>query len=189
VAQHGSGATCKEEEAEEESQREADASQDDEEAEEKLTPPSSHELRFVEIDDPDAGRLLSAYFEELAERFGAFEPPTREALTSDAQTGAIVLAYDAGIPVACGSLRKLSSDSLEVKRMFVTPRARGHGWGRRILGALEERARAMGGQRLLLDTAASLTEAAALYLSAGYQEVPRYNDNPYAARWFEKRLG
>ena len=27
-----------------------------------------------------------------------------------------------------------------------------------------------------------------MYLSAGYVEIPRYNDNPYANHWFEKRL-
>jgi len=27
-----------------------------------------------------------------------------------------------------------------------------------------------------------------MYLREGYLEVRRYNDNPYAARWFEKGL-
>ena len=39
-----------------------------------------------------------------------------------------------------------------------------------------------------LDTNRSLTEAQALYRSAGYVEVPRFNDEPYAHHWFEKRL-
>ncbi len=39
-----------------------------------------------------------------------------------------------------------------------------------------------------LDTAAYLTEALPLYQSAGYVEIPAYNDNPYAAHWFEKRV-
>ena len=39
-----------------------------------------------------------------------------------------------------------------------------------------------------LDTAAHLTEALALYLAAGYREIPPYNDNPYAAHWLEKGL-
>lgn len=27
-----------------------------------------------------------------------------------------------------------------------------------------------------------------MYVREGYAEVAQYNDNPYAARWFEKRL-
>lgn len=39
-----------------------------------------------------------------------------------------------------------------------------------------------------LDTGKHLTEATALYRSSGYQEISAYNENPYAARWFEKSL-
>lgn len=40
-----------------------------------------------------------------------------------------------------------------------------------------------------LDTSAHLTEALALYRSAGYTEIPAYNDNPYAAHWLSRDLG
>jgi hypothetical protein len=36
---------------------------------------------------------------------------------------------------------------------------------------------------------AALVEAIALYRSAGYVEVPAFNDEPFAHHWFEKRLG
>ena len=49
-------------------------------------------------------------------------------------------------------------------------------------------ARALGARRILLDTAAPLLEAAALYRSAGYEDVPRYNDNPHAIAWFGRSL-
>ena len=39
-----------------------------------------------------------------------------------------------------------------------------------------------------LETNGTLTEAIALYRSAGYAEVPAFNDEPYAQHWFEKRL-
>lgn len=41
---------------------------------------------------------------------------------------------------------------------------------------------------LRLDTNRSLTEARALYARNGYREILRYNDNPYADHWFEKRM-
>ena len=40
----------------------------------------------------------------------------------------------------------------------------------------------------MLDTNRVLGEAVALYARAGYREIERYNDNPYAQAWFEKRV-
>ena len=46
----------------------------------------------------------------------------------------------------------------------------------------------MGLTILRLDTNSALTEAQVLYRKEGYREVERFNDNPYAHHWFEKRL-
>jgi len=151
-------------------------------------PPSRSGVCAVDVDCADALQLLEAYFDELRERFGSFDPPSREALRADAARGVVLIAYDRGNAVACGSLRLLDSYTAEVKRMFVAPEARGRGHGRQVLRALEERARSMGCRRVVLDTAASLKEAASMYLSEGYVAIEPYNDNPYAAHWFEKRL-
>ena len=43
-------------------------------------------------------------------------------------------------------------------------------------------------QTLCLETRNELREAIALYLSSGYREVPPFNDEPYADRWFEKAV-
>jgi GNAT superfamily N-acetyltransferase len=146
------------------------------------------EVRAVDVDDPGAIRLVEAYFTELRERFGAFTPPSRAELRADAVGGAVLVVYDGDQGIACGSLRLLEPDTGEVKRMFVAPEAREKGRGRLLLRALEDRARALGCRRVVLDTAAVLEEAARLYLREGYVEIPRYNDNPYAARWFRKAL-
>ena len=39
-----------------------------------------------------------------------------------------------------------------------------------------------------LYTNRSLAEAKAMYRARGYVEIPRYNDDPYADHFFEKRL-
>lgn len=149
----------------------------------KEPPPSA-----VAHDDPDLLVLLEAYFDELRERLGSFDPPSAEELRADGARGVVLLAYEGGAPVACGSLRVLDEETAEVKRMFVAPKARGRGHARRILRALEDRARSFGCSRVVLDTAAPLEQAAKLYLREGYVEIDRYNDNPYAARWFQKML-
>jgi GNAT superfamily N-acetyltransferase len=72
--------------------------------------------------------------------------------------------------------------------MWVDPAARGLGIGRSLLSALEGAAAELGCHTVRLDTAAYLTEALPLYRSAGYSDIPAYNDNPYSAHWLEKRL-
>ena len=73
--------------------------------------------------------------------------------------------------------------------MWVDQSARGLGLGRRLLERLEQHAAEHGGSDVVrLETNASLTEAIALYRSAGYREVAAFNDEAYADHWFEKRL-
>ena len=102
--------------------------------------------------------------------------------------GKVLLAYLHGEAIACAGLKHHAGGMSEVKRMWVGPSARGLGLGRRMLGAVEDLARSEGVTRLRLDTNEHLTEAIAMYRSAGYQEIPRYTDEPFATHWFEKSL-
>jgi ribosomal protein S18 acetylase RimI-like enzyme len=77
----------------------------------------------------------------------------------------------------------------EIRHVWVHPDARRLGLARRLLGELERAAEAFGYGAVRLDTHAALTEAQAMYRACGYTEIPRYDDNVYAAYWFEKRLG
>jgi ribosomal protein S18 acetylase RimI-like enzyme len=72
--------------------------------------------------------------------------------------------------------------------MWVADSVRGLGIGHRLLAELERRAAAHGARAVRLDTNRHLVEAIALYRSAGYVEVPRFNDEPFAHHWFEKPL-
>ena len=73
--------------------------------------------------------------------------------------------------------------------MWVLGSARGLGIGRRMLGELEARVAESGATVARLETNRALVEAIALYRSAGYREVPAFNDEPFADHWFEKQLG
>ena len=53
---------------------------------------------------------------------------------------------------------------------------------------VREAARALGYERVRLDTGARQPHARALYASAGFKSIPDYNDNPKAAYWGEKVL-
>jgi GNAT superfamily N-acetyltransferase len=72
--------------------------------------------------------------------------------------------------------------------MWLTPQARGLGLGRRLLEMLEECALAGGARVAHIETSEVLTEAISLYRSAGWVEVPAFNDEPFADHWFEKPL-
>lgn len=74
--------------------------------------------------------------------------------------------------------------------VFDTPRssARGLGLGRRLLTELEGLAASRGARVARLDTHRALVEAMSLYRSAGYREIPAFNDDPFSDHWFEKEL-
>ena len=68
------------------------------------------------------------------------------------------------------------------------PDHRGQGLASRLLERLEDEVRKTGRTTVVLDTHSSLTEAITLYERRGYLSTERYNDNPYAKRWFRKTI-
>ena len=92
------------------------------------------------------------------------------------QRGAFLIASMDGAPVGCGAVRLLDEDTGEIKRMFVTPAARGMGLGRRLADALEAEARALGARRLILETGIRQVAAIALYRNCGFEPIPLYGE-------------
>jgi GNAT superfamily N-acetyltransferase len=148
-------------------------------------------LRAERADGPAGSRLLADYFADRARLPEGFDPDLGAPATADEMAppaGTFLVAYLGDEAVACGGLKTLASSVGEVKRMYVAPEARGRGLGRRLLAALEEAARDLRLHTLRLDTTERMPEARRLYETSGYRQIARYNDNPYAALWFEKRL-
>jgi GNAT superfamily N-acetyltransferase len=102
--------------------------------------------------------------------------------------GVLLLARADGAPAGLGGVRYLDTEIAEVKSMYVAPPFRGTGLGRQILARLDEIALEHGCRSVRLDTSDYLTPAVGLYRSAGYREVPAYNENPKADLWFERPL-
>ncbi|HET7588975.1 MAG TPA: GNAT family N-acetyltransferase [Solirubrobacterales bacterium] len=103
--------------------------------------------------------------------------------------GVFLMTRVGGRPAGIGGVRYLDTEIAEVKSMYVSPEFRGAGLGRRILARLDEIAAEHGCRAVRLDTSDYLTPAVGLYRSAGYVEVPAYNENPKADLWFERTLG
>jgi len=150
------------------------------------------ELTAVSVHGPEARVCLGRYFDEIAARFPeGFDRETDGAAYLDdfePPAGVFLVAHILGEPAGCGALRTFSPGVAEIKRMWVSPQVRGMGVGRKLLVALEQAARERRLLTVRLDTHSSLAEALRLYRSAGYREIPRFNDNPYAHHWFEKTL-
>lgn len=149
----------------------------------------------IERVDPasrEARSCVERYYAELAARFDGGFDPGRSIAADDAAlrppAGAFLVASVDGEPVACGAVMTVGSGIGSIKRMWVADTVRGLGFGRRMLLALEQQARALGVTTLRLETNRALTEAIRLYESSGYAAVPAFNGDPYADHWFEKRL-
>jgi DNA-binding MarR family transcriptional regulator/N-acetylglutamate synthase-like GNAT family acetyltransferase len=159
---------------------------------ERLLSAALVEIASVDPARRDAQWCLREYVAELGDRFDTgFDPAqsiSAETHELRPPAGEFLIATLAGEPVGCGALRFHGAAPTEIKRMWVAGSARGLGVGRRLLGELEARAAAAGTRVVRLETNRSLTEAIALYRSAGYREVEAFNDEPYAHHWFEKEL-
>ncbi len=151
------------------------------------------EIAETEPTHPDAQFCLQSYFAELDHRFDAgfdvahsISPNVEDLQPPD---GLLVVARLGAEPVGCGGLRFRGDEVCDVKRMWVAKSTRGMGLGRRLLEELETHAVEHGARVLHLETNQSLTEAIALYRSAGFVEVAAFNDESYADHWFEKLIG
>jgi DNA-binding MarR family transcriptional regulator/GNAT superfamily N-acetyltransferase len=150
------------------------------------------ELEVVDPASPDAERCLQAYYAELDRRMEhGYDLAVAVRIEPDEvrpPSGAFLVARLRGEAVGCGALRLHGAEPAEIKRMWVDGGVRGLGIGRRLLADLERRAADAGAPAVRLDTNRVLVEAISLYRSAGYEEIPRFNDEPHAHHWFEKRL-
>ncbi|MFI8521467.1 GNAT family N-acetyltransferase [Streptomyces sp. NPDC085481] len=146
------------------------------------------DIRPTPFDHPDAVKLNDAVQLEYAERYKDDDGDGEGDLTPlDASMfahprGLYLLAYDSeDRPVATGGWRTQDENDegyhdgdAELKRMYVTPEARGLGLARRILAILEADARAAGRTRMVLETGTAQPEAIALYTSSGYEPCAKF---------------
>ena len=88
--------------------------------------------------------------------------------------GDVLLVYDGDVPAACAGFKRYSDEDAEIKRVWVEPGFRGQGIASEMMRRLEEKARADGYKRLILQTRAIMTDAVGLYQSLGYRIIDSY---------------
>jgi GNAT superfamily N-acetyltransferase len=136
--------------------------------------------------------LFAEYMELVRERVGSDFVPTERIFATvddfDGPGAAWLVVYEGERAIACGGLRLIEPGIAEIKRMFVTRSERGRGHARLLLTELEERAQAIGAERVRLLTTEVLHEARALYASVGYRAVGVAMVEGRVDLWLEKRL-
>jgi DNA-binding MarR family transcriptional regulator/GNAT superfamily N-acetyltransferase len=159
---------------------------------ERLLIASMVQITVADPTSQDARWCIEQYFTELSERFETGFDPTlgisAHAHELTPPVGLLLVARLREEPIGCGALKFHENTVGELKRMWVAPRARGLGLGRRLLEALEYNAREAGMTVIHLETNRTLIEAIELYRHSEYKEVEAFNNEPYAHHWFEKRL-
>jgi|SRR5580698_5274892 putative acetyltransferase len=109
--------------------------------------------------------------QELASLPGHYAPPD----------GRLLLAEYESQLAGCVALHKLASESCEMKRLYLRPQFRGKGLGRAFANRIISEARAIGYQRMRLDTVEPvMKDAVAMYRRLGFKEIAPYCDNPIA---------
>ena len=111
----------------------------------------------------DADRIYALLNEHLTE--GRLLPRRVDEITAHAHR--FVVAVQRDRLVGCADLAPLSRTVAEVRTLVVTPEARSHGLGRRIVDELERRAIRAGFQKLC-----AFTHAPAYFVEMGFSIVP-----------------
>lgn len=86
----------------------------------------------------------------------------------------VVVIYEDDVVVSCGAIKESMPGSMEVKRMYTIPAARGRGLAGKVLFELEKWAADLGYSKCVLETGKKQPEAIALYRKSGYKIIPNY---------------
>jgi GNAT superfamily N-acetyltransferase len=104
--------------------------------------------------------------------------------------GCLLIAKRGSEAVGVIGLKPLAPGVAEIKRLYVTPEARGAGLGRALAERALAEARDKGYERVRLDThRPSMAEAIAMYRKLGFFQIPPYGpDLDGQIAFFEKSL-
>lgn len=116
-----------------------------------------------------AGTLSSQHLdEELQHIEKKYGPPG----------GRMYLLLAEGQPAGCVALTGNDAEYCELKRLYVRPVYRGHGYSRLLCQKVIQDARDIGYRYMRLDTFPFMQSAIHLYEKLGFKVTAKYNDNP-----------
>jgi len=92
--------------------------------------------------------------------------------------GGIVLCKLNNECIGCVGVRKIDSNTAELKRMFIKPAFQKKGAGKMLLQKAVELAQSLNYNTIRLDTLNHMTAAISLYKNYGFYEIAAYYHNP-----------
>jgi putative acetyltransferase len=131
----------------------------------------------ADIDATDPSKVpvgLARIDEEIESLPGPYAPPR----------GEVILAFEKMALVACGGLRDVGPKVGEIRRVYVRADHRGGGFGPRLTGALLDRARELGYERVRVDTLATMAGAIQFYQEMGFRRIAPYWPHPVSTALF-----
>jgi len=130
-------------------------------------------IKRTNSDDPDFKSLVRLLDAELAIADGEDHAFYSQFNKID-KIKYVVMGYKNGVPAGCGAIKELGINTMEVKRMFVSPDKRNKGFATRILTELEKWARELSCTKCILETGKRQPDAIGLYKKNGYKSIPNY---------------
>jgi len=146
-------------------------------------------IKRTNSEDPDFCELVKELDKDLKLRDGE-EHVFYSQFNKTDKIKHVLVAYDEDLCVGCGALKAYSSDTMEVKRMFVRESHRSKGIASGILHALELWSNELGYKKCILETGKKQPEAIRLYQKNQYRIIPNYGpyENVENSVCFEKEL-
>ncbi len=92
--------------------------------------------------------------------------------------GELLVALENDEVLGMVAYHRLTSKRCEMKRLYLTPNARGRHLGERLVETIIEHAKSSGYEEMVLDTIKPLKAAVSLYRKLGFEECEAYYDNP-----------
>jgi len=152
-------------------------------------------IRAEAPDAPDARALIGELDELLTPMYDASDRHGYSVDKLKRQGVHFFVVRCGGEPAGCGGVQIVDAAANdipygELKRMYVRPRFRGQGLGRRLVHHLTDVVRAHGLDVVRLETGIHQTEAIALYESCGFGRIPPFGDyfESPVSLCYEKRL-
>jgi len=135
-----------------------------------------YEIRRTISEDTGFQLLISHLDDELWNELHE-DQATYDELNQVKDLKTAIVVYVHGTPAAIGCFKQFNDNTVEIKRMFVEKKFRGHGLSKCVLSELEKWAFESGYQYAVLETSVHFTVAQKLYSGAGYQLIKNYD--PY----------
>lgn len=149
------------------------------------------ELKIREATNSDSEKIKSVVFEVLKEYDLDPDPGSTDKdldgiedyyCLNGGYFGVIEEDYDI---VATVGIYKLSENTCELRKMYALPSQRGRGLGRKLMEFSLTKAKDLGFERVVLETASPLVEAIALYKKYGFTEYSPDNLSSRCDQAFE----